>query len=325
MIPQYNTAEGGVNGVTPTTADTGSGDPLGAVVPGTVSVVRYSSARPAHGALGYELANNTATAEQASIGQIDTAGGAAHVDGSFYYTCPVTPTANTRVARLRKSSAGVAGSIYHSTANKLQVRHGSDALLFTFTTAMIPGTKYRIEWEIIVNGTTTVTLQVRLYQGDTVAVMEDSGPQTVTATAAVSAIDEIQYGGGVTSAANWPSATGSQFFDDPKFGYTTWTGPAPADVTITPPAATMTMRAGSFTADVTVTAPAATLTLSVGIPGLSTSPSKVTIFAPAATITFFAVAPKVKRRVSPANTKTLSLAPAGAGDLVLVPDDGNTF
>lgn len=227
MTSQYNTAEGGADGVTPTTADTGSGDSLGVVTPGTVSTVKYSITHPAHGTLGYKLANNTATAEIATIGQLDAGGGAASVFGSFYYLCDVTPISSLRVAQLRKNGGGVAGGIYHDTGNHLQVRHGSDAAAYTFTNAMTAGTVYRVEWEIVVNGTTSATLQVRMYVGDSTSVIEDSGAVAITATATIAAIDLIRYGGGVTSTATWPdAATGAQYFDDLKSFYTTWTGPA---------------------------------------------------------------------------------------------------
>ena len=226
MTSQYNTAEGGTDGVTPTTSDTGSGDSLGVVTPGAVSTVKYSSAHPAHGSLGYKLANNTATAEIAKIGQLDAAGGAASVYGSFYYLCDVTPSASLRICRARKNGGTIGGGVWQSTANKLMIRDGSDATIYTFTNAMTPGTVYRIEWEMVVNGTTAVTLQVRLYSGDGTTVIEDSGAQSITAGATVSAIDLVEYGGGITSTATWPDAsTGAQYFDDLKAFYTTWTGP----------------------------------------------------------------------------------------------------
>lgn len=227
MASQFNTAEGGTNGTTPTTADTGSGDALGIVTPGSVSIVQYSSSHPAHGGMGYKLANHTATAEIATIGQLDSAGGAASVFGAFYYTCDVTPTGTLRVMRVRKSGGANVGNIVHLTSNLLQIRTGSDGSVYSFTHAMTAGTLYRVEWNVVVNGTASATLQARMYSGDSTTLIEDSGAQTVTATATVSAVDRAEYGQGTTSTSAWPDvSTGAQYFDDLKAFYTDWPGPA---------------------------------------------------------------------------------------------------
>ena len=220
--PQFNYADGGTNGTTPAVTDTGSGDALGVVTAGPNSICQYSNAHPGHGTLGYKLANNTATAESNFIGQLDAGGGAASVFGSFTYLCDVTPTSSLRVTMVRKNAAGIAGGIWHSTGNLLQIRHGNDSLAHAFTNAMTPGTKYRIEWEVVVNGTTSATLQVRLYLMDSNTLIEDSGAIAITASAAVSAIDLIRYGGGATSTATWPAATGAQYFDDLKIFFPSW-------------------------------------------------------------------------------------------------------
>ena len=223
MVPQFNTGGAGSNGVAPTTADTASGDALGVVTVGPNSINVYSNdIAGLHFPEAFKLANNTATAEINTIGQLDGGGGAVSWFGSFTYVCTATPSGSLRLAQFRKNAAGIVGGIWQTTGNILQIRHGSDATAATLALAMTPGTAYRIEYQVVITGatpSTTGTIQVWLYAMDGKTPLDSSAATAVTITASISAIDLVKYGGGVTSSATWPAATGAQYFADLKAFY----------------------------------------------------------------------------------------------------------
>lgn len=225
MVPQFNTGGLGTAGVAPTTADTASGDALGVVTVGPNSINIYSADESGsiHFPNCYKLANNSATAEINKIGQLDSGGGSANWWGSFTYVCPVTPASSLRVMRLRKNGGGNFGGIWHSTANQLQVRNGSDALGATMAFTMTPGTVYRIEYQAIITTppSTSGTLAVWIFPLDSETASGTIAATTVTITASTSALDLVEYGGGVTSSATWPAASGAQYFADLKAFYPT--------------------------------------------------------------------------------------------------------
>lgn len=220
-----NNAEGGVNGVTPTPADVGSGDPYDVVSKGANSILEYTTVLKAHGSKAVRIANHSGVSEQNYFG-FQTAGGADWY-GRFYYICDVTPTATTRIVQMRLSTGGVAGSMWHSTGNALTIRHGNDSTLYTFANLIPALTVYRIEHHVVVNNTVSVNFQARLYAGDSVVPIEDSGVQVVTATSALATWDLIRFGGGVTAQGTYPSATGYQVFDDNAAFANAWLGPVP--------------------------------------------------------------------------------------------------
>lgn len=116
MAALANTAEGGSNGTTVTTANSGagSGDAWSAIT-GTGGTVIFDTTHPAHGSLGYKIVNAASTAKY--VQWTITADTAPHV--RFYYYLAANPpsgaatnlfrfmNSTTNVLIMRVSSTGV--------------------------------------------------------------------------------------------------------------------------------------------------------------------------------------------------------------------------
>jgi hypothetical protein len=73
-------------------------------------------------------------------------------------------------------------------------------------------TTYRIEWRLNFVSGTTWNLRLLIYAGDATSATEDSGTISITATPVN--FQQVRYGRGTGTAANWPSSTASVYFDD---------------------------------------------------------------------------------------------------------------
>lgn len=220
-----NNAEGGVNGVTPTTTDTGSGDAFTSVVKGASSVLDYSNAHPAHGGMGYRMATR-ATAESNYVSWTNGST-VSTCYGRLYIYYDVAPTIGHSFLQCR-SSAGVILGYLHismSSGEKLQISDGSETAQWTGTTSISAGTQYRLEYAFVAGGATG-SCQLKLYVADSNTVTEDSGIVTITPGSSTTAVDMIRIGSSINAnTANAPTSTGYIFFDDLSAFNATWPGP----------------------------------------------------------------------------------------------------
>lgn len=142
----------------------------------------------------------------------------------FYFMCDSTPTVSGDLIVMNNHGATIAiGTLSLTTANKLVVKTNGGAAVYTFTNACTPGTWYRVELSVTVNGTTTAVWQVRLYQGDSATVTEDSGTQNVVNSGSPANADRVIFGNNAATT-NRPTATGFIYFDDIAAFGTTWIG-----------------------------------------------------------------------------------------------------
>ncbi|MGB4762070.1 MAG: hypothetical protein WBP12_01775 [Candidatus Saccharimonas sp.] len=100
-----NTAEGGTNGVTVSTANTGglSGNAADTVTIGSGNTIIFSNANPAHGTLGYEM-NYSTTAGGSLRWNVDESSRLVH---SFYVKLSTLPTAQEYLGAIRNSGGNM--------------------------------------------------------------------------------------------------------------------------------------------------------------------------------------------------------------------------
>jgi hypothetical protein len=229
MPTLVNNAEGGSNGVLPTTGDTGSGDSWSTVTRTDASaILEYTNVWSAHGGLAYRLASRSVASAEI-LGWNDTA--IASVFGRFYMMSDVTVGGTTRLAQFRESSAGtVGGYLELNTTGAISIRHAAEGSAYTFTNLLTLGSPYRVEFNYIPGGA-TCTIQARLYAMDSLSAIEDSGVVTVTPSASTTTCGTVNFGQSNATSTDRPSATGYIYLDDLAAFTPTWPGPAAFGVT----------------------------------------------------------------------------------------------
>lgn len=223
-----NNAEGGTDGVAVTAGDPGSGNPWTIVdaIAANGAVARYSSAHPAHGNLGYKLATG-ATSTSCSL-RWDRGVPMVTSYGRFYVLWDGA-TGSHRIAQFREKTVGInLGYIAFGGATKsLELVHGSEATTaWISSVALSPLTKYRVEWEVTVNGDGTSTMNVSIYAGDSTTPLDSSGPTTVNANSGTPTAMQMFSLGAVNPAANYPAAGVSLYVDEVVAFATAPVGPA---------------------------------------------------------------------------------------------------
>jgi len=213
MPTLLNTAEGGTNGVQPTTSDTGSGDPFTSIVKTDASaVLEYTNVAVAHGGMAYRMASRgTLSAESLTW----DAAPVVSCRGQVNVMCDVTPTATTTLVQFRASTGGnIAGYLVLSTGRAVQVRDGSLVAQYTFTNLLTAGTYYRLEFHYVAGGAGAGTIRAALYALDSSVLIEDSGNVAATPAATVNACGAVRFGI-ANVVTNTPSTTGFLYLDDP--------------------------------------------------------------------------------------------------------------
>jgi len=191
------TFEGGSDGVGITTSDTGSGDQLSEVVPGSGGTITYSTTTPMHGALGGELTQATA-ATSCYLSMDDT--GATDFSVRFYLRLTGLPDAtvqfpvglrssgNSHILRLQLRSTGLMEIVGAST-------------LDTSSVALTTGVWYRISFYGTGLNGSSGSATYKLYTGDS-ATPDD----TLTVSSFTTAADatRVRFGKGSSATlATW--------------------------------------------------------------------------------------------------------------------------
>lgn len=224
-----NDAEGGVAGATIATTDVGSGTAPGVVLVEAGAVFGYANDVVLMGSMSYQYASHTVGARARA--QWTRSGGTTPSDsGGTYFSLDATPTANTGLCQFRVNGGAVMAYLSFNLSGGNAViawRNGSEGTVATMATALVPGTRYRLEWTVTANGTTSVTVDLALYLGDNTTALE-TGTQVVPATVAVAAWDTVIYGIVNAPGSVQPTATGYVRLDGIRAFTGTSTGPWPS-------------------------------------------------------------------------------------------------
>ncbi len=219
----YNNAAGGVNNVVPTISDTGSGDQWSQVANGGVAGrIEYSNAKVLGGGLCYR-SYTRATSEGEYTAWDNGAAVTVMYGGCIFLVDVADITNNTRLVQWKNTSAGVAiGYINLSTAEKIALRHGTDAgAVFTSTLTIAVDTCYRLSYKVSVNGTSTATARLRIHPqtaGGAMdsTILEDSGDLSINIQSAtsVASFNHVRYGNTTTQASAPDATAGMLYWDD---------------------------------------------------------------------------------------------------------------
>lgn len=214
-----NNFEGGTNGSTILTSDTGSGDPWSAVsaTSFTAAVQQYTNTNKMHGSLAYRGATR-GTSENVWVAFTNSAPASSWY-GRFYFMIDNLASL-TNLAYFRVNGGTIGGFIGVDSTGHIQLRNGADTLASTGTATISTSTWYRLEWNFTGSTSTTAgTLIYKLYSGDSTTTLEDNTSGTpgnsVTMQAAMaSGWDHVRLGPTISAGTNTPSTTGYLYLDD---------------------------------------------------------------------------------------------------------------
>lgn len=228
MAPKTFNAEGGVDGVTLTTSDTGSGDAPTTVTTSGDAILKYSNVSK-YGAMGFRLA--TRTTSLANWVSWTAAAPMTVGYGRFYLRCDdmITSTAK-QVLQLQTVSGGSIGMYLQITGagDWPRIRHGNDTDAWVSTNSLAEEIWYRWEWGYQAPpGTAAGLARIKVYPGDSNTLHSDSDWVAVTATGSFSTFNYVSMGV-VNATADSPSSTGFFYYDNLVMFANDWPGPASA-------------------------------------------------------------------------------------------------
>lgn len=216
----FNTFEGGTNGTTITTGNSGgtSGHAfdLATVTNGTLV---FSNTQAAHGTLSANMSTTVA-------------GGVAWVGWNsfaptttFYGRCNIyltaLPNVTDAVFQHKGSSSSSAGNIQINTSGQLVGQTPSFANAFTFTSVIPLNTWIRVEWFLSAGIAGTGSLTVNYYNSKDSTVITESQRDQTFAWGGTNGVAEIDWGW-----TNTHPSQPSMFLDDFDISVTSYLGPA---------------------------------------------------------------------------------------------------
>lgn len=170
MAKLRNTAEGGTNGAAVTAGNSGgpSGDPFTAAA----ATLTYTTARSAHGTVGFAAPSTPDAIARWAISGTTIA--------ARLYIWATTPTTNDQgIVRVSHVTDTTAMTIYLNSAGALRVSDKSSTNIWTGPAAMPTGQWVRVELLAAQGATTTSgTVRVAYYLGDSTTPIADSGVLT---------------------------------------------------------------------------------------------------------------------------------------------------
>jgi hypothetical protein len=200
---KQNTAEGGTNGTTVSTGNSGgvSGDAFFSVSPGTGGTITFTNAQAMHGTLSYNLTTGTtATTVILSDGNVGTSFGT-----RFYIRLTGYPSSETIIHDVQTAAGTTVSRLHITTTGALKVVNNAGTAVSTFTNVLALNTWYRVAFWGTVNATTG-SLNAVTYAGDSLTAIETKNltNQNTGSTGAGRAV----YGKGT------PSPTMATFYID---------------------------------------------------------------------------------------------------------------
>lgn len=179
-----NTAEGGTNGTTVTTANSGgfSGDAFSTVVNGSGGAVTFSNVNVYRGGLSYLFTQPNATTQFVAF---DQGAGTTAFQDSIYFYYSGHPDVTHQLDDIRYAAGGSSSGVFISTTGQIQVRCGPTTVAFTAGT-LTPGNWYRREMQGSNYGSTGATsLAAQFFLGDSTTPLLTSSTTTATTTGTV--------------------------------------------------------------------------------------------------------------------------------------------
>lgn len=220
MTLKQNTSSGGTNGTDITVLNSGgsSGDAFTALNQSATGYVKFSDAHPAHGSMG-KLFNPPAN----SLGAVVYGGYSVSsiVCRRYYYHVASAATANCNILSILNATRGVARCDITTAGAIILIELRTGATLKT--TALTPGTLYRIELAVDVGADTTHGyINYAVYVGDSDTPL-DSYTSSVKNMDGPAPISNVQYGRTYSSTGTLDDYSDEEAVND---GTTTFIGPA---------------------------------------------------------------------------------------------------
>ncbi|MFZ1812572.1 MAG: polysaccharide lyase [Candidatus Saccharimonadales bacterium] len=172
-----NTAEGGTNGVSATTLNTGgaSGPALSQVITTTAGTATFSNAIAAHGSLSYLISGAATDTAKLYFGSSNSSGAAARV--SIYLT---TLSGNQGVFMIQSTNFTEVASVNIDSTNHLTLTDAAGSTLYVTTATVTTNTWYRLELQTAIGSTTSNgTINFQWYAGDSTTAIETFSSSSV--------------------------------------------------------------------------------------------------------------------------------------------------
>lgn len=216
----YNTFEGGTNGTTITTGNSGgtSGHAFDAVTI-TNGSLTFSSTQSAHGSLAAAMSTTVSTGQVANFSW-NTIPLTTTMYGRVYVYLTASPITTDANIQFRGTGASNGGSIQIDTGRHLVLQNGVFTTILTFSTVLATATWYRIEWYMATGTAGNASFTVTYYAGDSQSAIESHTDQT-SAWGGTGGIAEMDFG--------WTHSHPSQptmYMDDIALSPLNYLGPA---------------------------------------------------------------------------------------------------
>jgi hypothetical protein len=233
MALRANSFEGGSDETAITTANSGgdSGDAFDSVTSGASTVV-YDTARAAHGSVSarYDIVSSTVFATWLED---------AFTTAFFrtYFWAAASPSSAQTILRLRDGTTLV-GRVQLNTSGQVAITNAAGAIQTVGSTVITDSSWWRVEVGYVA-GTTTGSVEVRIFAGDSTEATE-----TITASATDFGAQATEISWGMSFA---PTTTYVYWLDDVAYDTADWIGPEAGGATqiIRP---TATTNAGNWAA-----------------------------------------------------------------------------
>lgn len=256
-MARSNNFEGGSNGVTITTGNSGgaSGDAFdNAPAPGTGATMTYSTAQAAHGSVSMS-ASTSGTSTTAYAGYI-----LASVTSDYlraYYRFTSLPSAQQVILRYLSSGSQTL-RVNITTAGLIEVRNAANTVVGTTTSAISAGSWFRLELNPTFS-TTVGAIALRLYlTPDSTSISDSLSLSGLVLTAVAT---EVRFGVGAAMANAVQVWT-----DDVAVEGATWHGPAARSITPTGIAVPVDVGTHTLTQPMSVTPTGIAVPVAVGEP-----------------------------------------------------------
>lgn len=232
-LPLSNTAEGGSNGVTVTTGNSGgtSGNAWDTVSVGTG--LTYDTATKMHGGVGYAFAAPSNAIEK--LEWYTSMGSQTDIYFRFYMFRSATPSEQQRMVRWYVAhSSTEGGRISWHTDGKIYSFDSTLAVPSSSSFTITPNQWIRFEGRIFTNATTGI-IEVKAFVGDNTSAI---GTYTRSNVNTLTAIADIEFGNTIAASP------GAFWMDDITVNATGYPGPATSSQTLLPDA---DLAAGGWT------------------------------------------------------------------------------
>jgi hypothetical protein len=212
-----NTADGGINGVDVSSANSGgaSGSAWDALSGGT-GVWTFSNAQSVKGGMSYNCLHSGATAPTLTWNQSPVL--TSYYGRSYVYFTSFAASSHPIIKALPLSFSSLCWRIDITSTGQIRVRDSASTILVTSTPTITTGAWWRFEWKVVHGTGSTGQITLNVYSGDATTPLYT---YTNTACSIDTETDHFQFGPSVTT----PQVP-SMYFDEIALDDTTYPGPA---------------------------------------------------------------------------------------------------